>query len=62
MDSKAFYDAVVQMRKAQKEYFKTRRECDLKRSKQCEKVIDDEIARVERIMYERQNPSLFPSK
>ena len=62
MNSKAFYDAVVRMRTAQKEYFKSRRLCDLQRSKQLEKVVDDEIARVERILLERQNPSLFPSK
>lgn len=62
MNSKAFYDAVVRMRTAQKEYFKSRRHCDLQRSKQLEKVVDDEIARVERILLERQNPSLFPSK
>lgn len=62
MDNKAFYDAVVQMRKAQKEYFKSRRHTDLQRSKQYEKVVDDEIVRVERILWERQNPSLFNSK
>ena len=62
MDSKAFYEAVVQMRKAQKEYFKSRQPSYLQRSKQYEKVVDDEIARVERIMWERTNPSLFPSK
>ena len=45
MNSKAFYDAVVRMRTAQKEYFKSRRPCDLQRSKQLEKVVDDEIAR-----------------
>lgn len=60
MDSKAFYDTVVKMREAQKEYFKTRRPSDLQRSKQYEKVIDDEIARVQRIIWERNNPPLFP--
>lgn len=60
MDKKQFYDTVVKMREAQKQYFKTRRPCDLQRSKEIEKVIDDEIARVQRIMWERNNPPLFP--
>ena len=41
MDSKTFYDTVVRMREAQKQYFKTRRPCDLQRSKEIEKVIDN---------------------
>lgn len=61
MDSKAFYEAVKRMREAQKEYFKTRRPTDLKRSKELEKVIDTEIARVERILWEQKNPPLFPN-
>lgn len=61
MDSKTFYDTVVRMREAQKQYFKTRRPCDLQRSKEIEKVIDNEIARVERIVWEKKNPPLFPS-
>lgn len=61
MDSKTFYDTVVRMREAQKQYFKTRRSCDLQRSKQIEKIIDNEIARVERMLWEQKNPPLFPS-
>lgn len=61
MDSKEFYETVKRMRAAQKEYFKTRRPCDLQRSKDIEKVIDTEIERVERIIWERKNPPLFPS-
>lgn len=61
MDSKEFYETVKRMRAAQKEYFKTRRPCDLQRSKEIEKVIDTEIERVERIIWERKNPPLFPS-
>jgi hypothetical protein len=60
MNSKAFYDAVVRMRTAQKEYFKYRRPSDLQRSKQYEKVVDDEIARVERILLERHPPLIIP--
>lgn len=61
MDSKEFYESVKRMRAAQKEYFKTRRPCDLQRSKEIEKVIDTEIERVERIIWERNNPPLFPN-
>ncbi|MCM1221289.1 MAG: hypothetical protein NC548_43100 [Lachnospiraceae bacterium] len=60
MDSKTFYDTVVRMREAQKAYFKSKRPCDLQRSKEIEKVIDAEIARVQRIEFERKNPPLFP--
>ncbi|MBD5218061.1 MAG: hypothetical protein HDS73_06180 [Bacteroidales bacterium] len=61
MNSKEFYETVKRMRAAQKEYFKTRRPCDLQRSKEIEKVIDAEIERVERIVWEQKNPPLFPS-
>ncbi len=61
MNSKEFYETVKRMRAAQKEYFKTRRPCDLQRSKEIEKVIDTEIERVERIVWEQKNPPLFPS-
>lgn len=60
MNSKQFYDTVVRMREAQKQYFKTRRPCDLQRSKEIEKLIDQEIERVQRIVWEQQNPPLFP--
>ncbi|WP_301745932.1 hypothetical protein [uncultured Duncaniella sp.] len=59
MDSKVFYDTVKRMREAQKQYFKTRRPCDLQRSKEIEKIIDNEIARVERILWEQKNPPLL---
>ena len=59
MDSKVFYDTVKRMREAHKQYFKTRRPCDLQRSKEIEKVIDNEIARVERILWEQKNPPLL---
>lgn len=50
MKPKEFYDKVVQMRRMQKEYFKTRSSMALQRSKQLEKEIDDEITRVEGIL------------
>ena len=49
MKPREFYDTVVQMRKIQKEYFKTRNSMALRRSKQLEKLVDDEIERVSRI-------------
>lgn len=53
MDKKQFYDKVVEMRRLQKEYFRTRDKNILKRSKAAEKEIDDEIKRVNAIL-ERQ--------
>ena len=46
MNAKEFYDAVVKMREAQKEYFKYRLSSDLNKSKRLEKEIDDEIKRI----------------
>lgn len=46
MTPKEFYDKVVAMRKAQKEYFKTRLPSFLEKSKQLENEIDKEIKRV----------------
>lgn len=60
MNARQFFDKVVRMRELQKEYFKTRRPADLQRSKAVEKEIDDEIARVQRIEWERLNPPIFP--
>lgn len=59
MNALEFYKTVVRMRQAQKDYFRTRRPCDLQRSKDIEKVIDNEIARVEKIEMERRMPPLF---
>lgn len=50
MKPREFYDKVVQMRRMQKEYFKSRSSIALQKSKQLEKEIDDEIARVEGIL------------
>ena len=59
MNPREFYDKVVQMRLAQKEYFKTRTSSALIESKRLEKVIDDEIARVDKIVHQQQTPSLW---
>lgn len=59
MKPKEFFDTVVRMRDKQKEYFKTRSGSALTESKRLEKVIDDEIARVQKIINDRQNPKLW---
>lgn len=59
MDKKQFYDKVVEMRRLQKEYFRTRDKNILKRSKAAEKEIDDEIKRVNAILERANQPSLF---
>ena len=58
MNSKEFFYKVAAMRKAQKDYFKTRNTRYLNESKVLEKEIDEEIERVQRIVEERQNPEL----
>ena len=59
MSPKEFFDKVVKMRAAQKEYFKFRSTTSLNASKGLEKEIDDEIARVQKIEEARRNPQLF---
>lgn len=49
MTAKEFYLAVVEMRLAQKTYFRTRTQQDLRYSKVCEAKIDHEIDRVRSI-------------
>lgn len=49
MDAKTFFTKVVLMRKAQKEYFKTRSQTALRNSKAIEAEIDREIERVNKI-------------
>lgn len=56
MDAKTFYQKVVLLRKAQKEYFKTRSRDALQKSKALESEIDREIERVERIIGTPQPP------
>ena len=46
MNSKEFFDKVVQMREAQKKYFRTRSQQALSESKMLEREIDAEIKRV----------------
>lgn len=56
MTPKEFYDKVVEMRKAQKEYFRFRAPSALSKSKQLEAEIDTEIKRVEQLLSEKEKP------
>lgn len=58
MDAKTFFDKVSQLRKAQKEYFRTRSGRALTESKRLEKEIDAEIERVYKVMADKQNPKI----
>lgn len=49
MNAKEFFNLVSEMRQAQKNYFKTRNQSYLDRSKHLEKQVDAEIERVNRI-------------
>lgn len=55
MTAQEFYLAVVDMRMAQKTYFKTRDQQDLRVARKLEGDIDREIDRVRGILHERQN-------
>ena len=50
MTPKQFYDTVVQMRQAQKNYYKTRQREALQQALNLEKIIDDEISRVSQVI------------
>lgn len=54
MNAKDFFDLVKEMRKNQKDYFKTRSTESLRKSKELEKQVDDEIERVNRIVSDKQ--------
>lgn len=54
MTAKDFFKLVEQMRQNQKDYFKTRSTESLRKSKELEKQVDDEIARVNKIMSDKQ--------
>lgn len=58
MDAKTFFQKVALMRKAQKEYFKTKSPQALRYSKDLERKVDAEILRVNRIINEQNNPRL----
>lgn len=50
MKPKQFFEAVVKLRQLQKEYFRTRSSITLQTSKRQEKLIDDEISRVNSVL------------
>lgn len=58
MNPKEFFDKVCRMRKAQKEYFRTRSGRALSDSKRLEKEIDDEVERVNKVMEAKNNPKM----
>ena len=59
MKPKEFFDTVARMREKQREYFRTKTSSSLTESKRLEKVIDEEIERVQRIIHEKQSPKLW---
>lgn len=58
MTPKEFFDKVSRMRKAQKDYFRTRSGRALNDSKRLEQEIDAEIDRVRKVMEEKNNPKM----
>ena len=58
MNPKEFFDKVCRMRKAQKDYFRTRSGRALNDSKRLEQEIDAEIERVSKVMEEKNNPKM----
>lgn len=61
MNARLFFDKVVEMRRLQKEYFKSRSHLVLEKSKAIEKEIDKEIKRVQDIEAVKKppEPNLF---
>ena len=58
MTPKEFYNEVVKMRNLQKQYFRTRSSVTLEASKRQERLIDNEIKRVE-LLTKKNEPTLF---
>ena len=56
MSAKEFFVLVSEMRAMQREYFKTRTNKTLEQSKVLERMVDDEIKRVNDILFQRANP------
>lgn len=61
MNARQFFGKVVEMRRLQNEYFKTRSHLTLEKSKAIEKEIDNEIKRVQDIeaVNKPPEPNLF---
>ena len=56
MNSRDFFDMVCRMRKAQKNYFKTRDRDALNMSKEIERQVDKEINRVNTVLAKKGMP------
>lgn len=59
MNAREFYEAVVKMRNAQREYYKFKSHSNLVKAKRLEKVVDDEIVRVNERLEAKRNPKLL---
>lgn len=59
MNAKEFFDTVVEMRKAQSKYFRMRTTENLNNAKRLEKIVDEEIRRVEDIKMREKYKTLF---
>lgn len=51
MNAREFFYLVAQMRRAQRDYFNTREQLDLRRARALENEVDREIDRVKQILY-----------
>lgn len=58
MTPREFFDKVSRMRKAQKEYFRTKSGRALNERKRLEQDIDAEIERVNKVIEKKQNPKM----
>lgn len=54
MNARVFFDLVRELRVAQKEHYKILSSITMSRVTELERKVDDEIARVERILSERE--------
>lgn len=61
MNAREFFNLVEQMRQNQKNYFKTRSTESLRKNKELEKQVDDEIARVNKMIMSEKQMNLFES-
>lgn len=59
MNAKQFFSKVVEVRNAQKTYFRHRSQENLVKSKMLEKELDDEIMRVQRLRQDTDIPLLL---
>lgn len=55
MTPKEFFYAVANMRAAQKAYFKTRSQSNLRAARAAERSIDEEITRVKNVLYDLEH-------